>query len=169
MKHPRTQHGFSLIEMLVYIALLSTIFVVVVATLLSFTTGYRVLAAHRIVEHSAMSSLERLTRDLRGATSIDMGNSTFGTSPGILTLITNQNGNATTTKYYVQNNTLKLDVNGTYFGPLTTAKVTVSNLTYTLLTGSTTSAVKIDMTLTSTNGQAVQTRTYHTTVVLKAL
>ncbi len=159
--------GFSLVEMLIYVSVMALIFAVIANVILSYTTSYRSLAAHRIVEHSAMSSLERLTRDIRAATSIDMTNSTFGSSQGMLTLVSTYNSVSTTTKFYIDINKLKVDVNGSYIGPLTTSNVSVTNLTYTLLTGSTTNAVKIDMTLQGNNGTVLKTNTYHATVVLK--
>jgi prepilin-type N-terminal cleavage/methylation domain-containing protein len=167
MKATSSPKGFSLIEMLVYLTILSLVFIVIVNTMLSFTTSYRTLSAHRIIEHSAMSSLERMTRDIRSATSIDSANSTFGSTTGMLTIVSTHNSVSTTTKFYLDTGKLKVDVNNTYLGPLTTTNVTVTDLTYTLLTGSTTIAVKIDMTLQSTNGSFIKTNTYHSTVVLK--
>ena len=167
MKRNTSQSGFSLIEMLVYISVLSMIFIVVVATIVSFTSSYRTLTAHRVIEHSALSSFERLTRDIRGATSIDMGNSTFASNPGRLTLITTHKAVSTTTKFYIENGILKLDVNGSYVGPLTTSKVTVTNMTYTLLSGSTTQAVRIQMTVQGSSGSVTQEKNYQSTIVLK--
>ena len=153
--------------MLIYIALLVMIFMVVLKTLLSFSSTYRTIAANRIIEASAITSLERMTRDIRNATSIDAVNSTFGSNPGILSLITTQNGVSTTTKFYVSSNTIQVDVNGTNIGPLTTSRVSVTSLIFTQLTGSTTNAVKIDMTLQGSNGNVTKTKIYHSTIVLK--
>src|SRR4051812_39663825 len=107
-----SKKGFSLIEMLIYIAILTIIFLMIVETIIGFSSSYRTLGAQRIIEHSAMESLERLTRDIRGATSVDVLNSTLGTSPGVLKLTTTYNNVSTTTRFYVDIDTLKVDVNG---------------------------------------------------------
>lgn len=167
MKHSPHTKGFSLIEMLVYLGVLTIIFVVVINTLLSFSGSYRALSVQRIVEHSAVGALERMTRDIRNATSIDTANSTFGTSPGVLTIITTQNSVSTTTKFYVQSGTLKVDVNGTYVGPLTLSNVTVTSLIFTNLTSAHSSAVKIDLTLFGRLGTTTKSLPYHSTVIIK--
>src|SRR5947207_2763724 len=106
--------GFSLVEMLVYISILSIVSLLVIHTILSFAKSYRELGVLRVVEHSGMDSMERMTREIRAATSITAANSTLGASPGVLILVSTVGGISTTTKFYVQNGTLKVDVNGVY-------------------------------------------------------
>jgi hypothetical protein len=135
--------------------------------LASFSNSYRRLTALRTVERSATESFERMTRDIRGASSVDLTASTINSHPGILTLVTSNSGVSTTTKFYLDNGTFKVDVNGIYIGPLTTSNVTVTNLTYQVLTSTYTTAVKIDMTLEGTSGGVTVVKSYHTTVILK--
>jgi prepilin-type N-terminal cleavage/methylation domain-containing protein len=167
MKTSLNNRGFSLIEMLVYLSVLAIILIVIINIVLSYTTSYRTLSVNRIIEHSAMNAMERMTRDIRAANSIDSANSTFGTNPGVLTIISTHSGFSTTTKFYVSSNKLNIDVNSSFLGPLTASNVVVSNLTFTLLTGSTTNAIKIDMTVDASNGTVSKSRTYHSTIVLK--
>lgn len=167
MKRASTTRGFTLVEMIIYIAILTLVFMVITTTLLSFTSSYRVLSVRRAIEHSAIESLERMTRDIRAAASIDTGNSSLGVSPGVLTII--GPGNATTTKFHVQDGILAIDVNGVYKGPITTSDVTITNLTFNQLTTTYSKAVKIDMTLQAARGSVIETKTYHTTVILKGV
>src|SRR5438128_2713217 len=111
--------GYTLVEMVIYVALMSVISFLIINTVLSFTKSYREVVALRIVDSGAIDSMERMTRDIRGGAIIDTRNSTLGTNPGILTLTTTTGGVSTTTKFYIQNGSLKIDVNGTYIGPLT--------------------------------------------------
>jgi Tfp pilus assembly protein PilW len=163
----QTKKGFSLVEMLIYLGLLTLVFLIIIATILSFTSSYRTLAALRSLDHSATGALERITRDIRNATSVDTVNSTFLSNPGVLVLTTTQGGVSTTTRLYVETNVLKVNVNNVLVGPLTTSDVAVTNLVYTLSTSTYSRAIKIDMTLQATNGPVVQTKTYHSTIVLK--
>ncbi len=164
----RKKSGYSLVEMVIYIAILSFVSFVVISMLLSFTNSYRTVTALRITEQSGIDSMERMTRDIRGAADVDTVNSTFGTSPGVLTVQSNLNGVlSTTTKFYVQGGILKVDVNGAYYGPLTLSNTNVSSLIFRYLDNGTTTAVKIDLTITGTVGTTTKVKNYHTTVVVR--
>lgn len=160
--------GYTLVEMIIYVALMSVISLLIVNTVLSFTKSYRNVLTLRTVESSALDTLERMSRDIRGATSIDTANSTLGTSPGVLTLIQTTASVSTTTKYYVQSGVLKVDVNGTYVGPLTSRGSSVQSLTFTKIQNSVSSGVKVDLTITGSAGDTTRTKSYHTTVLLKS-
>ncbi len=157
--------GFSLIEMIIYIAIIAVMFITLVQTVLSFTKSYRELVALRSVDRSAMASLERMTREIRNASVVNAGASLFVTSPGILSV--SQTGvSTTTTRFYTDGGAMKVDVDGQYIGPLTMNRTSVTSLVFRQITGTTT-AIKIDMTLTASSGPAVRTKSYHATVVLK--
>ncbi len=170
MKHRLTQFhkkGFSLIEMLVYIALITVIFLFIINMILSFTGSYKDITALRVADRSGMDAMERMTREIRNATSVTPAQSFFGSSPGILTIVQTSSGVSTTTKFYLQNEVLRVDVNGVYSGPLTLTRAQVTNLTFNLLTSTSSQAVKIDMILNGTSGNVTKTKAYHSTIILK--
>jgi type II secretory pathway pseudopilin PulG len=164
-KHSKND-GYSLVEMVIYISILTLIFVFAVNTLLSYSQSYRVLSALRVAEHSGVDAMERITRDIRSATSVDSVNSTFGTSPGVLTLVETTLGVSTTTKFYAQNGILKVDINGVYFGPLTLSNASTTNLVFTLLDNTESVAVKVDVTSQGTVGNITKSKTYHSTIIV---
>jgi type II secretory pathway pseudopilin PulG len=159
--------GYTLIETVIYVAILSIIYFLVVSTLLSFSSSYRNVVALRIVDNSGTNSMERMTREVRGAGAVDIINSTLGSSPGALTIISTSNGISTTTKFYLQNGIIKMDINGAYYGPLTLNNASVTNLVFYKLDNTNSTAVKIDMTVTGTSGFITKTKSYHSTIVLK--
>ncbi len=163
MKPSLKNSGFSLVETIIYVAILAIISVVMINMLLSFTQTYKTIVALRAAEHSAVGSMERITREIRSASGVDTGNSTLGTSPGVLTLTSI----ATTTKFYASSGVLQMDVNGTFFGPLTLSNATVNNLVFRLLDNGVSQAVKIDLTITGTVGTVTKTKTYHSTIILR--
>ncbi len=168
MRHSQYNSGYTLVEMIIYVALLAIISVLMVSTLISFTKSYRTLAALRITDDTAISAMERMTRDARAATAIDSVHSLFGTASGILTLIASSSVNtATTTKFYLQNGLVKMDVNGAYYGPLTASNASTTALTFTKLSTSISGAIKIDMTVSATVGTSTKIKTYHDTIILK--
>lgn len=153
--------------MIIYLSILTIVSVLMVNTVLMFTGSYRNLQAMRIVEHSATDAMERMTRDIRTASSVDQVHSTFGSNSGILTLVTTLNGVSTTTKYYLQNNIIQMNVNGAYWGPLSSSNATVISLVFSISTSSVSEAVKIDMTVQGVSGNVTKNGVYHSTVVLR--
>lgn len=159
--------GMSLIEMLVYVAVLALIFVLVISTIVSFTKSYKDVAANRRAERAGIDVLERISREIRDADSITVAQSTFGSNPGALTLVKTSGGTSTTTRFYIDAGVAKVDVNGTYSGPLTSSRVSVTELYLYRLTNSNTEAVKIDLTVQGTSGSVTKTKSFDTTVILK--
>jgi hypothetical protein len=165
----KLKKGYTLIETVIYVAILATIYFLIISTLLSFNSSYRNVVALRIVDNSGIDAMERITRDVRSAASVDIFNSTLGSNPGVLTLVATSNGVSTTTKFYLQNGVVKMDINGTYYGPLTLSSASVTSLVFNKLDNSNSSAVKIDMTITGTSGFISKTKSYHSTIILKGL
>lgn len=155
--------------MIIYVSILSLFTFVVVNTLASFGATYREVRINRAIDNSAVTSLERMTRDIRNASSITVGQSVFNTSPGELTVYTTNTVTSTTTRFYLDNGILKVNVNGVYSGPLSLSQTPVTSLVFTRLTSTSSEAVKIDMTLQYPLGSTTSTKNYHTTVILKGL
>jgi Tfp pilus assembly protein PilE len=170
-KHNKIK-GYSLGEMIVYVAIMSITCMIIANTFVSFVMSYRNIKSLALVDRSAIDVMERLTRDIRGATSIDIANSTFATSSGVLTLITTASGVSTTTKFYLGTNPVssstniiaRVDINGLYYGPLTQVNTSVTNLTFNRVNGVVSDAVKIDLTLSALVGTITETKTYHSTI-----
>lgn len=166
---PTLQKGFSLVEMIIYVSILSLVMFVVVNTFISFGGTYREVRMHRAIDTSALTSLERMTRDVRGATNIVINQSTLGSTPGVLVLNAVDGAVSTTTRFYVDDGVLKVDVNSVYSGPLTLTQTSVTSLSFNRLVSTSSEAVKIDMTLQYVYGSTTKTKNYHTTVILKGL
>jgi len=160
--------GFSLIEMVIYVAILAVISIVVINMLLSFTGTYKTIVAMRAAENSGIDSMERMTRDIRAASSVDTGNSTLGTSPGVLTLVSSSGaGTSTTTKFYVSSGVLKVNVNNEYIGPLTGSNASTTSLVFRLLDNGYSKAIKIDLSIDGQVGGITKSKTYHSTIILR--
>lgn len=161
--------GYTLVEAIIYVSILSIFFIVIINSLLSFTRPYKEILVLRTIERSGLESMEKMAREIRAATTIDLGNSTFGVDPGELTLISNVNGVSTSTNFFVENGILRAYVNGVYLGPLTNSTTTVSSLIFRRLSNSVSEAVKIDMTIQMSFGSVTKSKSYHSTVILKSV
>jgi Tfp pilus assembly protein PilW len=163
----RFKRAFSLVEMLVYISVLTVVFLVIINTVLSFTSSYRTLAALRAADNAGMDSMERMTRDIRAAGTIVTAQSSFGTSAGILDIQATSNGVSTTSRYYIQNGIIDMDINGSFYGPLTNSDAVVTSLIFTELSTTTSQAIKIDLTVEGVSGSVIKTKQFHSTIVLR--
>ncbi len=152
--------------MVIYVAILTAISVVTINMLLSFTKSYQTLEALRVAEHSGIDTMERITREVRDSGSVDLALSTLNNDYGVLTLISN-NGVQKTVKFYTDNGVVKMNVNGVYFGPLTTVNASTTSFKFRVLNSGISSAVKIDMSVAATIGTVVKTKNYHSTIILR--
>ena len=158
----------TMIEIVIYSVLLAIIVAAVVSLLITLGSTYRSLQSTETIGTSAQTALERMTREIRAATSVDMGQSTLDLSPGQLTLNTlDDSGSATTIQFFVLNGAIRVKEAGVDSGPLTSASVRVSNLIFRRSTTAQSQAVKIELTLESGEGVAFASHLFYATIVLR--
>ena len=158
-----SKKGTSLIEFLVYITVLTTLLLMIMAVVFGVLRSYDRLIVSRHLSSSGSIALERMVREIRSASSVNQAQSTLSANPGHLVLI----AGATTTDFSVSNGALVVKQNSILEGPLTTASTTVTNLIFRLITTPFSSAVKIEMTLQAQSGSITQSAKYFDTVVLR--
>ncbi|OHA79283.1 MAG: hypothetical protein A2747_02470 [Candidatus Yonathbacteria bacterium RIFCSPHIGHO2_01_FULL_44_41] len=162
------RRGFTLIEMVVYTAILGIIAVLAINSTLAMTRAFTSLRVSRDINSSATALFERLTRDIRGAYGVDLAQSDLGSNPGRLTLNTKDGGGSNTTiEFYVDNGLIKIREGGVAQGTITTTSTTATNFVVRQLSNINTQAVKIEVTLSATRGDITRTRNFYTTVVLR--
>lgn len=157
------KNGMTVVETLVYIAILAFLFFMVVETLTTIARTYRATAVTRSLSSSGMTALDRISRDIRNATSVDQVRSVLNGNPGKLVLI---NG-ATTTEFYVEDGLISIRENGVSKGSLTLGSATTTNLIFRLITTPKSSAVKIEMSLQSGEDASLRVANFYNTVVLR--
>jgi len=166
-KSYKLKAGFSLVEMLFYVALLSLALFAVIQTLLIMVRSYGSLRSAQAIERDAGIVLERILREARDAKDIDEGGSVLGTSPGELLLTTtNASGTPRTVEFYVENGQVKLKEDGVVSGALTGNKTTVSTLVFRKITTGRSKGVKIEFRL-SGSGSPSREENFDGTAVLR--
>ncbi len=88
--------GYTLVEAIIYIAILAILSIVFISLLFTMTQSYTKFRLERDLASSASLGLERLARETRQAKSIDLA-STLGSHPGRLFLKTTDSAGAATT------------------------------------------------------------------------
>jgi hypothetical protein len=111
----------------------------------------------RQIENSAIATLDRIVRDIRASTDVDLAGSSFGVDNGYITLTVPVSGEVPRKrKFYLSGGKVMLDdvTDGvTPIGQVSLSGVSVTSLKFTNITESTNSkAIKIEMTLVGTRG-----------------
>jgi len=174
MHHKRTntcrahERAFTLIEILAYTFVLTLLITTVAYTLIAVNNSYRTLKSSAGLESVAEETLERMTRDIRSATSIDTVYSSFDTSPGQLTLNTlDDAGDATTVQFFLEGQTLRVKEGGVDVGPLSAVNVRITNLVFRRITTPQSQAVKIEVTAESGQDKSRASASFYSTIVLR--
>lgn len=157
------KRAFSLVEVLIYVAVTTMISLAGVLTYLSLDSALVRHATERGVNHAAQVALERISRELHSASTVDSLSSVLGVSPSVLVL----DAGATTTIFSVTGSTLMLTQNGVVLGPLTGNDVIVQDFTVHRYVGTSTEMVRVSLTLSAETKAASTTRTYYTSAVLR--
>lgn len=159
--------GVSLLETVMYVALLALMLVIVLNTLVPLSASFAGIRLSKEVNTSAVTALERLTSEVKKAKSIDQAASIFNANPGVLALSTTDGvGNPATILFSVNNGVLQM-TGGSGAGALTANAVTVSNFTVRFIdTGHSGTAV-ITVGLTGTRGKTIISDTFQTAAVTR--
>ncbi len=166
MKKANYSKGYSVVELVIYITLFVLISVVVIQSLIYVMKTYASARSFRTLQQNGELVMERLTREIRQSDSVSIGGSVFGSSPGTLTVSGTDSGGAPYTDVFsVVNGVSQLSVNGSVSN-LSSGEVTVSNLTFWNVATTGSEAIKIKLTLTTTNIPVI-TKSFYTTVVLR--
>lgn len=162
--------GFTLVEMVIYAGMLGILGVLAINSTLTMTRAFTDLRVSRDLNSSATALFERLTREIRGAKSVNTSYSTFDSPTGWLTLnTTDSSGAATTVEFYIDiaDNLVKIREGGAAQGAIMTPRTSITNFYLRQLTNTNSDAIKIDATISATRGTITKTRKFYSTVVMR--
>jgi type II secretory pathway pseudopilin PulG len=155
------KRGYTLIEALIYIALLIGIAVILVQTLIFLSSEFRDAKKLRIIHVSAENALERIVRELRFADDISIVSSVFDTHPGTLVLSSIDPATETPQTITISSSgtQITLQKGSGSVDALTPATVDVENIVYRLITTPLSKAVKVELRIDGKN--------FYTTALLR--
>ncbi|MCC7436641.1 hypothetical protein IT402_02070 [Candidatus Nomurabacteria bacterium] len=166
MKKNNFSKGYSIIELVIYISLFVLIAIVVIQSLLYSIKTYSNARAYRTIQRNAETFLSRTTNEIRQAKNISVSASTFSSSPGVLSLTgLDSSSSPYTATISVASNVPQISISGATTS-LSSSEVSVSELTFWNITTTSSDAVRIKLTLTTTRAPFI-TKTFYTTVVLR--
>lgn len=160
--------GFSLLEMIIYVVILTFMLVLIVEVVLSVARSERMIKAMRAVENSAIVSLERVTREMRQADGVNIGLSTFGIHPGNLVLTgLDDIGNARTVEFYLSNGQLMQRENGVELGALTESSASVTDLKFYYFSATTSVGIRTEITIESGTSAHYRVEKFYSTTLTR--
>lgn len=163
MKYHHAKNGFSLVEVLVYLAVVVLLAGAIITSIFSLVDVFSKNSYERELTDAAAMTLERISREAHSASGFDLGSSLLNISPGAVALV---NG-PTTTEFYVSNGRVILEVNDVVLGPLTPENVSVDGLMFHRLNSTSSEALRVTLTLSIDEGTASTTMIFHTAAVLR--
>lgn len=167
-RHLSRSSGLSLVEVVLYVGLFSLLSVVAINSIMQTVSAFNHLRSSRDMNDSAVKVMERLTRDIKSATLVDLPNSTFNADPGRLTLNTmNASGTPMVVEYSVSGNTLMIKENGVDKGSLISSRTEIEGLVFYYINTGNSVAIKINLRLRPTRGVAVDENYFYNTIILR--
>lgn len=163
----QNKKGYSIIEMLVYLALFAAISIVVINAYITIFGSFTTTRVNRDLLESGSTTMERISREIRQAKNIDVVNSTLSSSPGVLQLnSTDSGGVAQVIKFSVTSGALNIYKDGTLVGNLLGQNVSVTSLIFRRITTTNGEAIKIELTLQSVQNNN-RSENFYDTIVLR--
>jgi type II secretory pathway pseudopilin PulG len=160
--------GFSMVEMVIYLAILVSFSVFTVNTIITISAAWNDFRALQTLNTSMNSALERITRETRYASTTDVVLTTLNTHPGRLVLKKTDldTGLVYSEDFYLNGTRLAFKENNGAEQFLTTADVAVTNLIFRKYDNSNVSkTIKAELTAHSSKNPAVAKNFYLTAIM----
>ena len=169
--HHKKFRGYSLIELMFYIATFVGISVLAINALFFLIRSWGQVRAYKSLSRAGTNSMERMLREVRFAKAIRAGESTLRVSPSVLSLDTFTDPSSedpAVTKFYLDDGVLMVEENG-LAGALTPSNVTVNEfIVWDVVNANLDPIVKMEINLTSSPGtNFAHTATFTTTAILR--
>src|SRR3989344_4042339 len=160
--------GFSVVEMVIYIGLVSLCLLLIIDLVVVMSSSYRKLTLARIVADSASFSMERITREIRVASDIDMAQSVFNTSPGRIRLQSaDAGGYAQSVPFALEDGRINVYENDLLSGALTSNKASTTALVFTRFATATSTGLMVLMDVQASKGEDVRSAEFRTFVQMR--
>lgn len=169
MKYKNKKSGFTLMEILIYVAIFAMLAGVVITSFTIVVGTFSNSQTNRDLQESGSTAMERMAREIRQASGVNVSNSVFGVTPGTLELdSTDSSGTARTVKFVYENNAIDMYYGGVLQGNLLGQNIVPTSLFFRNITTTSGSAIKIEMTIEDNRGKDHRTANYYDTIILRS-
>ncbi len=156
--------------MVLYLAIFTIMSIAVINSFIIVMSSFRNTVTNRNIMESGVTAMERISREIRQAKSIDTFNSALASSPGILQLnSTDTSGTDQVIKFSVSSGAINLYKDGLLVANLLDPNISVTNLVFRRITNASGNgeAVKIEMTLQDTKSKNLVSKNFYNTIIVR--
>ena len=163
------RRGSSLLETLIYAAILGMVAVFAVGSILAMMKSYSSVKMSRDLNFSASVTMERMANEIRLANGINDAGSVLAASPGKLKLNTvDGSGSATAIEFFLSGTGIFVKEGSGAPEALTASSTEITSLIFNKITSSSVSkAVKISLIAKAKGGRMERTEKFYNTAILR--
>ncbi len=163
-KNRKTNKGFSVIEIIIYLAIFTTISVLVINSFIIILSSFSVIRSNHSLFDSGSIAMEKISREIRQADSIDIVN----TTNEILQMNSkDSSSNPVSVKFAKEDNALNLYRNGALVGNLLAPNIKLNSIVFTTFFTTKSEGVKIKMNINDTRNKTEKTENFYNTIILR--
>ena len=155
--------GFSLVEILIYLAIFTAVSILVINSFIIVVSTFTKIRSNHDLVNSGSNSLERISREIRQAKSID-STSIFDSDSSSLKLV-DPDGNIIVFDKNLDD--LRISKNGEVIGNLLVNNVSLDKLIFKHIVTANSEAIKIEIEIEDTNSKISKVEKFYDTVVLR--
>lgn len=162
------KRGFTLVEVLIYSAVGTALLIVMSVSIVSLQRSFQMIQTDFVVNQSVSSVFETLSREIRGATSVDTVNSVLGRDVGVLSLNKiDRSGQNNKSNFILSDGILYYQKGSEERVALNRKEAPITRFTLNALTSPHSYAVKIDLAILHFKDKATTTENFSTTYILR--
>ena len=161
-KKDKKKNGYALLELLFYVAFFVTFSLIVINAMIVMTKSFRETSIQGELAQSG-AILERISREIKQAYGIDPAS----TADDLKLNTKNDAGANKTVEFLLSGSNLQLLENSVLIGNLNAPNIIVTGLTFTQITTVKGKAIKIVLSIRSSNDSSARVQYFYDTVVLR--
>ena len=159
--------GFTLVELLVYISGLLALGSVLVLMIVQFYGLYKEIIIVPRADRTALLLVDRIKKDIRSASSVDLFDSQFGTTNGVLILNHQDEGIVVSKSFFVENGIVKYVEGSSPPISLSSSDFVVSNFNFNYVSAGVSQGIRFNIELQFKSRQGIDTRSYTGFAILR--
>lgn len=156
--------AFSIIEIIIYLAIFAVISIVVINSFIIILSSFSTIRTNHDLLDSGSMAMERMSREIRQAKSIDIAN---GTSDILQLNSTDSSLNAVVIKFEKEGDALNIYEDGELVGNLLASNIVLNSISFDRISTTNSEAVKIKIILEDTKSKINRVENFYDTVVLR--
>lgn len=155
----KNQKGFTLIELVVYIAGLVMLSTVMALLIVQFYMLYKEIIAIPRADRTGLLVVDRITKEIRSADKIDTIQSQFGTTNGVLSLYKKNDDIDSTERFYIENSKI-MNTTDDKTESITSTDFDVTNLNFISVQTPVSQGIKFTIELQFKTRKGLETKSY---------